>query len=354
MEIRILKQASEFQKYDAWVKSQPLGNLWQSLERKQYLEALGKEVRLYLAEEDKKIMATALVMIDRTSFGFSTWDVPRGPVWSSEQAAVDLLERIGEDAKQDRCLALYYSPLVKLEAGSLKLKACRLPLISSPRFIQAEATRLINLSQSEEEILAQMKPKGRYNIRVADKHDVQIWESEDIEAYYKLAKATGARDNYTIVSKKKYETFLKHLPGSFLLLAYPPLPAVASLSAVASAKDEAKAGSPSPNPSPIAGLLGVIWNNQAIYYYGASDHAHRALMAPYALQWAAIQKAKLAGCETYDLLGIAPPGSEGHPWQGITSFKEKFGGQVVAYPPEQMTVFKPWVMKGLEVKRRFV
>ena len=91
-------------------------------------------------------------------------------------------------------------------------------------------------------------------------------------------------------------------------------------------------------------------------------------MAPYLLQWEAIKYCKAKGCRTYDFLGIAPLSpsppegegrasqareGEGHPWQGISDFKAKFGGTVLTYPPEQEVTLRP-VMKGLlEMKRYF-
>ena len=205
--------------------------------------------------------------------------------------------------------------------------------------------------QSEEEILAQMKQKGRYNIKVAQKHGITVTESDDIDAFYTLVTQTGQRDGFTHLPKKQYQAFLEHLPGAFLLLAYDK------------------------NTEPIAGVLSVVWGKRAIYYYGASNHAHRAKMAPYMLQWESMRYAKERGCTTYDLLGVAPQSNEkrikdnkksfihyplsiirschrqAHPWAGITSFKEKFGGQLVAYPKEQVIILKPLVYQALRLKR---
>ena len=106
---------------------------------------------------------------------------------------------------------------------------------------------------------------------------------------------------------------------------------------------------------PIAGLIGVIWEKTGIYYYGASSYEHRALMAPYLLQWEAMKYCKAQGCTQYDLLGIAPPDAgTDHPWQGISGFKEKFGGKVVMYPPEQMMVLRPVMQKLLTLKRKLL
>lgn len=177
-----------------------------------------------------------------------------------------------------------------------------------------------------------MHQKGRYNIKVAQKNDVVIKKSDDIDAYYKLAQQTGGRDGFGIPSKKQLKAFLAHLPGSFLLLAHT-----------------------AQSTQPIAGLIGTIYDHTGIYYYGASDYEHRALMAPYLLQWEAIRHCKKVGCTHYDLLGIAPSeAGADHPWSGISSFKEKFGGTVVTYPPEQQIVLKPVMQTLLKMKRKMM
>lgn len=333
--LKILSETADVKRYDEWIKRHPQGNLWQSIEREHYHRARGKETKIYALEQDDRICGSALVLIDKTAFGFSTWDIARGPLIDAllaahdAQTAIDaLLERVVRDAKQARCLALYLSPSfdridnqVLLTAQSSKLKA-------SSRHIHAQATILIDLQQSEDQILAQMHSKGRYNIRLAQKHGITVQRSEDIDSYFRLAQKTGQRNAFTIQSKALYRAFLEHQSGSFLLLAM---------------KDD----------EPIAGLTGVIWNGMGIYYYGASDHTQRALMAPYVLQWEAMKLCKAAGCHTYDLLGIDPPGVQ-TAWAGITEFKKKFGGRVVEYAAEQELVLEPGIKWLLEMKRKII
>ena len=327
MPVHLLTSPADLDRYEVWLKDSGLGNLWQSLEHKAYLEALGTEVRIYTSEDNGHpvdrslsaggIRASALVMIDRTTGGYSTWDIPRGPLGDG----TELLERIIDDAKKDKCLALYFSPIKPIVG-------CRLSVVGSPRHIHCEATRIIDLTKSEEDILSQMKQKGRYNIKVAKKSGVTVKESTDIDAFYDLVQHTGKRDGFVSLSKKKYQAFLDHLPGSFLLLAYDK------------------------QTEPIAGVLSVIWGKRLIYYYGASNHAQRAKMAPYLLQWESMCIGKAKGCTEYDLLGIAPENANpDHPWTGISSFKEKFGGEVVTYPKEKMIVLKPMMYHLLRMKR---
>jgi lipid II:glycine glycyltransferase (peptidoglycan interpeptide bridge formation enzyme) len=342
MSVRLLTTDDDLRTYEEWVRMHPHGSLWQSIVRKKYLEACGKETRIYVAASgpsaslrtsdrvagSNDIEATALVVIDRTTGGYSTWEVPRGPLWTSDEPIQALLDRIVEDAKSERCITLYLSPPIALAARSSQLTGAQ-------RHVHCEATRIIDLTKSEEEILAQMHPKGRYNINVARRHGVTVTEGsvDDIDAFYDLLQSTAGRDGFAVSQKSHYTRFLLDLEGSFILMA----------------KHAEK---------PIAGLIGVKWGNSGIYYYGASSHEDRQLMAPYLLQWEAMSKCKSMGCERYDLLGIEEGSGVGGQvsgkWKGISEFKRKFGGAVITYPPERMLVLRPVVKKVLEWKRGIV
>jgi lipid II:glycine glycyltransferase (peptidoglycan interpeptide bridge formation enzyme) len=77
--------------------------------------------------------------------------------------------------------------------------------------------------------------------------------------------------------------------------------------------------------------------NTAWYFFGASSDAHRNLMAPYAVQWAAMRWAKAKGCQVYDLWGV--PDEEETTLEsrftqrqdglwGVYRFKRGFGGRL--------------------------
>lgn len=324
MSIRLLSTA-ELAEYDSWVHKNPDGTLWQSLAWKTYQEALGREARVYVAEEDGEIQASALVVIDKTSFGLSTWEVPRGPVgaMSEQRSAISLIEKITDDAKKDSAISIFFSPLKKITHSSS---------LTAHRYIHPQATRILDLTLSDDALLAQMKQKGRYNIRLAEKSGVTVKISTDTDAYAQLADQTARRDGFIGRGGKAYATFLKTVPGSFLLLAYAP--------------DDLQ--------TPLAGLLGVVWGATGIYYYGASSGQKRELMAPYLLQWEAMKLCRSKGCTSYDLFGVAPEGVTDHPWSSVSDFKAKFGGSVVSYPGEQEIVLKPATKRFLHLKRKIL
>lgn len=319
VEIRTLTSAEDLGVWDAFVKASPQGSLWQSPEWKTYQEALGRETRVYGCLGKLGMTTAGLVIIDRTAGNLATWEIPRGPIG---EAAAMLAGRIVEDARRERALVLRLSPPAPLPLDG-----------SAPSggHSQPEATRILDLALDPDALLAQMKPKGRYNIRLAQRHDLEVRESDDVAAFHTLLRQTGKRDRFGIHPQKHYQAFLQHLPGAFLLMAYHRA------------------------HEPVAGLLGTVWGNTGIYYYGASDERHRALMAPYLLQWEAMKLCKDRGCTRYDLLGIAPIGSgSDHAWAGISSFKEKFGGTVVEYPRERQVTIRPFMWRMLQVKRKLL
>lgn len=173
--------------------------------------------------------------------------------------------------------------------------------------IQPEQTRIIDLNQSEEEILAQMKPKGRYNIKVAEKHEVKVEETNDIKRFYKLYSSMSHRHE---IGSRPLDYFTKLFdilhPKRYLKVF------------VASAKNY-----------DLAAAVVAYYDQTATYAFGGSTDTMKNLMAPYLLHWHIIREAKNNGFASYDLFGVSPEGAKDHRWSGVTAFKEKLGGQYV-------------------------
>ncbi|NTU70005.1 peptidoglycan bridge formation glycyltransferase FemA/FemB family protein, partial [bacterium] len=190
-------------------------------------------------------------------------------------------------------------------------------------------TNILDISQSEEEILKNMKPKGRYNIRLAQKKGVivkKITNEEDLKDYENMNKETETRDKFTARSFSYINNLFKMLIKDKNGCAY-----IAYL-----------------NNEPLSGIV-VSWQGKrATYMYGASSNKHRNLMAPYLTQWTAIKNAKKLGITSYDFFGTAPTNApETHKWRGITSFKEKFGGKQIEYTSGYDLIIKPYIYKLL-------
>ncbi len=170
-------------------------------------------------------------------------------------------------------------------------------------------TAIIDLNLSLDEILEKMKPKWRYNIKLATKKWVMVFESlktlENIKIFYNLMQETTSRDNFSWNTLKYYETFLNSLDNSKLFFA----------------KYEDKI---------ISAWIFIFDKEVSIYYYWAStsDKNYRNLMAPYLLQWEVIQKFKEFWSKYYDFLWIAWPLDKNSPLSWVTDFKLKFTSNV--------------------------
>lgn len=173
-------------------------------------------------------------------------------------------------------------------------------------------TRIINLQtlNNEAKILNQMKSKGRYNIRLAEKKGITIRQEQNTDNFYQLLKTTSSRDDFHIHDQNYYQQLLDKLGNRAILLTafY--------------------------QNSPIASLILTRSENTMTYYYGASDNQFRELMAPYLLQWEGIKLASKLGLHYYDFLGIKNPHDQKpHPLTGVSQFKSMFGGEVLAFAP---------------------
>ena len=173
-------------------------------------------------------------------------------------------------------------------------------------------TIYVDLLKKNEDILADMKPKTRYNIGLADKKGVVVKSSgiENIDIWYKLYQETALRNNI-LVNDIKY--FIAVLSARTNDVRSPA---------------EVKLLIAEYNNQPLAAMFLIITGNRGTYLYGASSSDNRNLMATYALQWEAIKISKASGCSEYDMFGVSPNPDPNHPLYGLYRFKTGFGGEI--------------------------
>ncbi|MGA7670598.1 MAG: peptidoglycan bridge formation glycyltransferase FemA/FemB family protein, partial [Nitrolancea sp.] len=180
-----------------------------------------------------------------------------------------------------------------------------------------------NIDKSDDELLSAMKPKTRYNVRLAERRGVEVRRGgvRDVPIFYQLLAETAERDQFGIHGIEYFDDMMRVFGDDVALF-------LAEYDGV-----------------PAAGLLALKTPEEAIYMYGATRSEYQRHMPAYLIQFAAMQWARDAGCTSYDLWGIpvndSPPdsASDGHGsvnvrdgmW-GVYRFKQGFGGDVVTYP----------------------
>lgn len=173
-----------------------------------------------------------------------------------------------------------------------------------------ETSLVLDLQPGSEALLEQMHPKTRYNITLAKRKGVAVrWtrDAGDVDIFLQLLQQTAKRQSIGIHPQKYYRQM------------------------VTSLNDMVEVAVADHDGQPLAAGMMIHFGRVTTYLHGASDHSQRELMAPYAMHWETIDRAR-TGSDRYDFFGIAPEGSVGHKWAGITRFKKGFGGQVVKYP----------------------
>jgi lipid II:glycine glycyltransferase (peptidoglycan interpeptide bridge formation enzyme) len=184
--------------------------------------------------------------------------------------------------------------------------------------IQFKNTVLIDLSPTEEEMLARMKQKTRYNVRLAEKKGVllRIGTQDDWPMLYKMYAETSVRDGFVIRDEGYYRTVWETFKRSDVPTFERSNPTCEPL--IAEVEGE-----------PVAAIFVFYFAGHAYYVYGMSRNVHREKMPTYLLQWEAMKRAKAKGCTIYDLWGAPEVFDESDSMWGVFRFKEGLGGNVV-------------------------
>lgn len=278
------------------------GKFLQSWPWHEFQKSLGRQTFLFAGDG-----VFALVVELPLPFGKKYWLCPKGPVATNGSWSLihDFVAELKNKAQKAGAVFLRIEPAHDgLFAGA-----------KQSHDINPRATSLIDLTKSEEELLAAMHQKTRYNVRVAEKHGVKVERYADAAPIFDelmaLFSATAARDKFRLHPREYYRQQLaafgekkNFVPGTH-----------APHTVVFVARAEGKL---------LAAAIVMFDGEDVTYLHGASSSELRNVMAPYALHWAIIKRAKERGYKHYDLWGISDDANSG--WAGITRFKRGWGG----------------------------
>ena len=282
-----------------------------------------KPVRLVSGEDGVQILFRKLPL------GFTVGYIPKFPVRPEEFTfSQELWREVDSVCKENRAIFLKLEPDLWQAPKANLLPMPDYRLRTSPHNIQPPRTVIVDINAAEEQILARMKQKTRYNIRLAEKKGVTVRAWDDIESFHKMMLVTGGRDGFGVHAREYYQRAYdllhpKHM-GELLLAEY-----------------EGK---------PLAALFVAQYGSRAYYLYGASTDEERNRMPAYLLQWEAMKWAKARGCEEYDLWGI--PDEEEATLEanfetrhdglwGVYRFKRGFGGELKRAVQAMDKVYNP-------------
>jgi lipid II:glycine glycyltransferase (peptidoglycan interpeptide bridge formation enzyme) len=250
--------------------------------------------------------------------------VPKGPLLDYADSALRrlVLEQLEQLARRERGIFIKIDPDVPLawditpESPSPIGESLRQELVTrgwrfSADQVQFRNTVLLSLEPTEAELLAGMKQKTRYNIRLAERKDitVRLGGPADFPAIAGLYRQTAARDGFALRPEPYYLDAWQIFYDAGMAQ-----PFLAEF-----------------NGELVAALVLAHFGQRAIYMYGASAEKERQRMPNHLLQWQAIRWAKSQGCLVYDFWGAPDHFDESDRLWGVWKFKEGFAGQVVKH-----------------------
>ncbi len=295
---------------------------------------------------DGRVDATAMLLSRQVrlvpGLGIRVLYCPKGPSlnWGNLALVLQVFRDLEAYAREQNAVFLKVDPDVLLGTGipgsenekpnpagmaveaALKARGWRF----SEDQIQFRNSVFIDLSQHEEALLAAMKQKTRYNIRLAERKGVTVRLAQvaDLPMLYSMYAATGVRDGFVVRHEAYYtelwEMFMRSDMASGLIAEF-----------------EGK---------PIAGVMVFYFGEIARYMFGMSLEVKRELMPNYLLQWEAIKLAKSKGCHTYDFWGAPDEFNEKDSLWGVYRFKEGFNGTTVRHLGAWDFVAKPWIYQA--------
>jgi peptidoglycan pentaglycine glycine transferase (the first glycine) len=255
---------------------------------------------------------------------------PKGPIsdWNNEALRRHVLNDLQTFAKKQGAIFLKIDPDVLLGRGvpqsegdvvdstgqAVSSELTRRGWGYSSDQIQFKNTVEIDLTAAEEEMLARMKQKTRYNVRLAEKKGVtvRIGTKGDLPMLYKMYAETSIRDGFVIRDEGYYQTVWNIFMQSGTTAQPTAEPLIAEV-----------------NNEPVAAIFLFMFAGRAYYVYGMSRDSQREKMPTHLLQWEAMKRAKALGCEAYDLWGAPDEFNESDSMWGVYRFKEGLGGEVI-------------------------
>lgn len=252
--------------------------------------------------------------------------IPRGPVLSGNAEALwrELWRAIDDIGRRRRAIGVIVEPDAPLPLTGTYRDA---GMVKGPAPVQPSRTVKVPLLD-DDELLAQMHQKTRYNIRLASRRGVEFRRlpvtPDSVASFYGIMQDTARRNEFAVHSIDYYADFLDVFGDDALLL-----------------------GAWNDEDTLTAVLIAAVFGTEGIYMYGASSTTHRAHGAGAAVQFQAMRWARERGATSYDLWGIPDKdpesvaaagsnqiaGTKGEDWRGLYRFKTGFGGEIVSYPP---------------------
>lgn len=285
-----------------------------------------KVIRRGIYEKEKLIGGFQLTIHKIPHTPFTIGYLPKG-----EEPTEEILAELEKIGKQENCIFMQLEPNLT-QSSEFKVQS----LVPAAHPLFTKYTFVLDLTQSEEELLKNMHSKTRYNIKIARKHNVIIEEDNSDKAfadYLKLTNETTTRQKFYAHTKNYHRQQWETLPhtvkknqlSSHLFLA-------------------------KYNEKVLTAWIVFVFKDALYYPYGASSSENREVMASNLIAWEVIRYGKKIGLKTFDMWGaLGPEPNTNDPWYGFHNFKQKYGPEHIEFVGSYDLVINPLLYQGYKL-----
>jgi len=307
----------------------------QSFEWGEFRKKTGvKVIRIGLYNKDKVVSAFQLTI---HKIPHTPWTIGYLPkTFLPDKEVISELKKIG---RQEKCIFIQLEPdVVKNQVPNWKLEPAAHPLFTRYTFI-------LDLTKNEQELLAGMRPKTRYNIKVAQKNGVKIEEDNSDEAfneYYRLTEETTKRQKFYAHSQTYHRLMWESLHYTQGERSEDKLTAhlfLAKYKPESSLKEKI-----------LAAWILFVFKDKLYYPYGSSSTDYREVMASNLIMWEAIKFGKKLGLKEFDMWGaLGPNPKEDDSWYGFHRFKQGYGGNLIEFSGSFDLIINPVLYESYKI-----
>ena len=246
---------------------------------------------------EKNFRVGGILVQKKTVVGFKFLEIARGKLTAK------IFRKLEKIAAQQNYIFLRFASADENLPNFLREKFWR----KSGRKTWPVATRFLNLQKPLDEIQKEFSTSGRRHLKIARRENLEIKFEKNGKILAELSRKLETRKNLKMHDENFFTKILREFKSDAFLISIWK------------------------NSQPAAAALFASDGKTVTYLFGASDFEFAKTQAATLLQFTAIQTAQKRGGKFFDFFGVAPPGAKNHPWEKISQFKRKFGGEEISY-----------------------
>ena len=318
-----IRDAVDREEWDNFIKSHEESNFLQSWDFYEFHRSRGCNVVRRLAFSEAGALAGAYAGVVEPARRGRHLAIAGGPIcdWSDKKLVKALISDIRTEAERHHCVFARIRPQLSLSTKSLEIMR-KNGLKKSPTFLSVEYAGLLDLNNSEEEILKNASQGFRRKLRKAAKEGIIIERSTDpsvIKDFYRIEVAHAKRQGFVPFSES-------YLTKQFTAFAE---------------NGEAVMYTAKLDGEILAMNFMIFYGDECSYHYGTStDLGTRHSAAPL-LHLEAMRDARDRGITRYNLWGIVGLEEKNHRFYGVSEFKRSFGCTEYRYTPAHDLIVAP-------------